>query len=63
MKGPKFLSKGQTFRVVAGDSLLLPCVLENLGELQIFYCFCIKSNIIITEKKVKYNFIRLTNMR
>ncbi|GLH07465.1 uncharacterized protein GBIM_12916 [Gryllus bimaculatus] len=29
---PRFLSRGQTFRVVAGDTLVLPCEVEDLGE-------------------------------
>ncbi|XP_065202964.1 lachesin-like isoform X2 [Planococcus citri] len=30
--GPKFLSRGQTFRVVLGDTLVLPCEVENLSN-------------------------------
>ncbi|KAK7872442.1 hypothetical protein R5R35_014242 [Gryllus longicercus] len=29
---PRFLSRGQTFRVVAGDTLVLPCEVEDLGS-------------------------------
>ncbi|XP_071447644.1 lachesin-like isoform X2 [Hetaerina americana] len=29
---PRFLSRGQTFRVVIGDTLVLPCEVENLGS-------------------------------
>lgn len=30
--GPKFLSRGQTYRAVIGDTLLLPCQVQNLGN-------------------------------
>lgn len=29
---PKFVSRGQTFRAVIGDTLVLPCEVEDLGE-------------------------------
>ena len=35
---PRFISRGQTFRVVIGDTLVLPCEVENLGK-NIFYFF------------------------
>lgn len=30
-QAPKFTSRGQTFRVVIGDTLVLPCEVENIG--------------------------------
>jgi hypothetical protein len=29
---PRFLSHGQTFRAVIGDTLVLPCEVDDLGE-------------------------------
>lgn len=29
---PKFLSQGHTYRAVVGETLTLPCEVENLGE-------------------------------
>lgn len=29
---PKFLSRGQTFRAVIGDTLVLPCEVQDLGK-------------------------------
>lgn len=29
---PRFITKGQTYRVVIGDTVLLPCEVENLGS-------------------------------
>lgn len=29
---PKFISRGNTFRVVTGDTVILPCEVQNLGE-------------------------------
>jgi len=29
---PRFLSRGHTYRAVVGDTLVLPCQVENLGE-------------------------------
>lgn len=31
---PRFLSRGHTYRSVVGDTLVLPCEVENLGELK-----------------------------
>lgn len=28
---PRFLSRGHTYRAVVGDTLVLPCEVENLG--------------------------------
>lgn len=30
---PHFLSRGQTYRSVVGDTLVLPCEVEDLGKL------------------------------
>lgn len=30
---PRFLSRGHTYRAVVGDTLVLPCEVENLGKL------------------------------
>lgn len=30
---PHFLSRGHTYRAVVGDTLVLPCQVENLGKL------------------------------
>ncbi|XP_077283152.1 limbic system-associated membrane protein-like [Arctopsyche grandis] len=35
--GPKFLSRGQTYRAVIGDTLLLPCQVQNLGSLVLLW--------------------------
>lgn len=29
---PKFLSRGQSYRAVIGDTIVLPCVTQDLGE-------------------------------
>lgn len=29
---PRFLSRGHTYRAVVGDTLILPCEVENLGK-------------------------------
>lgn len=29
---PKFLSQGHTYRAVVGETLTLPCEVENLGK-------------------------------
>jgi hypothetical protein len=29
---PRFVSHGETFRAVIGDTLLLPCEVDDLGE-------------------------------
>uniref|UniRef100_A0A182LSX2 Uncharacterized protein n=1 Tax=Anopheles culicifacies TaxID=139723 RepID=A0A182LSX2_9DIPT len=29
---PRFISRGHTYRAVVGDTLVLPCEVENLGE-------------------------------
>lgn len=34
---PKFISRGQSYRAVIGDTILLPCVTQDLGELM-FIC-------------------------
>ena len=36
---PKFVSRGQTFRAVIGDTLVLPCEVEDLGEYLIFFFY------------------------
>ena len=30
--GPRFISRGHSFRTVVGDTLLLPCQVQNLGK-------------------------------
>lgn len=30
---PKFMSRGQTYRAVIGDTLVLPCEVQDLGML------------------------------
>jgi len=37
---PIFLSRDETYRVVRGDSVILPCQAENLGESGFFIYFC-----------------------
>jgi hypothetical protein len=34
---PRFLSRGQTFRVVIGDTLVLPCDIQDLGKLILLF--------------------------
>lgn len=29
---PRFLSRGHTYRAVVGDTLVLPCEVQNLGK-------------------------------
>lgn len=29
---PRFTSRGQTYRAVLGDTLVLPCEIQNVGE-------------------------------
>ncbi|VEN40038.1 unnamed protein product, partial [Callosobruchus maculatus] len=29
---PRFISRGSTFKVVTGDTVVLPCEIQNLGE-------------------------------
>jgi hypothetical protein len=29
---PKFLSRGQSYRAVIGDTIVLPCLTQDLGE-------------------------------
>ena len=31
---PRFTSRGHTYRAVVGDTLILPCEVENLGKLK-----------------------------
>jgi len=33
---PRFLSRGHTYRAVVGDTLVLPCQVENLGEFRVY---------------------------
>ncbi|XP_050556692.1 igLON family member 5-like isoform X1 [Spodoptera frugiperda] len=35
--GPRFLSRGHSFRTVVGDTLLLPCQVQNLGSLVLLW--------------------------
>lgn len=30
---PKFISRGQSYRAVIGDTIILPCQVQDLGEL------------------------------
>lgn len=32
LTAPKFISRGQSYRAVIGDTILLPCATQNLGE-------------------------------
>lgn len=32
LPSPKFISKGQKFRAVIGDTVRLPCQVDNLGK-------------------------------
>lgn len=34
---PRFLSRGHTYRAVVGDTLVLPCQVENLGKTNTAY--------------------------
>lgn len=36
---PRFLSRGQTYRVVIGDTLVLPCEVDDLGKFYSVLCF------------------------
>ena len=45
---PRFLSHGQTFRAVIGDTLVLPCEVEDLGEFMLF-------NLNILNGIIRYN--------
>lgn len=33
---PKFISRGQSYRAVIGDTILLPCATQDLGEMKLF---------------------------
>ncbi|XP_031767761.1 lachesin-like isoform X1 [Galleria mellonella] len=35
--GPRFLSRGHSYRAVVGDTLLLPCQVQNLGSLVLLW--------------------------
>ncbi|CAG4970084.1 unnamed protein product [Colias eurytheme] len=35
--GPRFVSRGHSFRTVVGDTLLLPCQVQNLGSLVLLW--------------------------
>lgn len=52
---PKFLSRGQSYRAVIGDTIVLPCVTQDLGELRrengnVEHVFAAFHHIIINEK-------------
>lgn len=32
LTAPKFISRGQSYRAVIGDTILLPCATQDLGE-------------------------------
>ncbi|XP_039278695.1 uncharacterized protein LOC111057107 [Nilaparvata lugens] len=34
---PNFLTKGQSYKSVIGDTLVLPCEVKNLGKSLLFY--------------------------
>lgn len=40
---PKFISKGDVFKVVLGDSVILPCQVQDLGKFLIFLLLLIYS--------------------
>ncbi|XP_054285178.1 protein amalgam-like [Macrosteles quadrilineatus] len=47
---PHFKSKGQTFRVVAGETLVLPCAVDNLGTYVLLWR---RDSLILTADKLK----------
>ena len=57
---PRFLSRGQTYRAVIGDTLALPCEVDNLGEYKHKKKKCLfldlgipEANYLIKKKKKK----------
>ncbi|XP_018912896.1 protein amalgam isoform X2 [Bemisia tabaci] len=48
-QAPSFTTTGQTFRVVIGDVLVLPCEVENLGNLVVLWR---RGNSVLTAKNI-----------
>ncbi|XP_054285081.1 lachesin-like isoform X1 [Macrosteles quadrilineatus] len=46
---PRFLSRGQTYRVVIGDTLVLPCEVEDLGD---FVLLWRRGSAVLTADKI-----------
>jgi hypothetical protein len=38
---PKFISRGQSYRAVIGDTILLPCATQDLGEKRLLYFYIV----------------------
>lgn len=40
---PKFISRGQSYRAVIGDTILLPCATQDLGEKRTLFIVIVSS--------------------
>lgn len=51
---PKFLSRGQLYKAIIGDTIILPCRVQNLGKNNLFLNILKKYLIFFIQKVLSF---------